>query len=141
MEQYVVQDTIDFKIDADQQELDHLLFRLNITNGFPLNGNLQVYFTDENFVVIDSLITENETTIIEGAPVSGPPLYKVTEPANEITDILVDNDRFNKVKTAKKMLLRTELSTTNEQFIKLYSGYSIGIKVGIIAGLNINSNN
>lgn len=141
MRKYMVQDTVDFNVDAEQQELDHLLFRLNITNGFPINGKMQIYFTDENFTVIDSLITDNETTILEGAPVSGPPLYKVTEPVNEITDIYVDTERFNKVKKAKKMLLRTELSTTNEQFIKLYSGYSMGIKVGIIAGLKINSNN
>jgi hypothetical protein len=141
MKQYVIQDTVDFTLDGEQQEVDHLLFRLNITNGFPINGNMQIYFTDENFVVIDSLITENETTIIEGAPVSGPPLYKVTEPANEITDIYVDTERFNKVKKAKKILLRTELSTTNEQYIKVYTDYSMAIKVGIIAGLKINSNN
>ena len=141
MLKYSVQDTVDFNLNNDQKELDHLLFRINVTNGFPFNANMQVYFTDENFVVIDSLITDNETTIIEGAPVSGPPLYKVTQPANEITDVIIDAERFSRIKQAKKFLLLTEISTTNEQFIKLYTSYRMDIKIGVIAGININSNN
>jgi len=141
MRKYSVQDTVNFNLNEDQKELDHILFRLNVNNGFPFDAKMQVYFTDENFVMIDSLITANETTIIEGAPVSGPPLYKVTGPASEITDVFVDSERFNKLKSAKKMLLRTQISTTNEQFIKLYSGYKMDIKIGVIAGIDINSNN
>lgn len=138
---YSIQDTVVFDFDEDVDELDYALFRLNILNGFPFNSEIQVYFTDENYVRIDSLITDNETTVIEGAPVSGPPDYKVTGPASEITDVMVSSERFEKVKKSEFMLIKAKISTTEAKFVKLYTSYSIGIKVGIIAGLNLKTEN
>lgn len=127
-----LQDTIDFSFD-NLQRVGELLFRTTIINGFPLNVKFQAIFTDENYNVVDSLISDPDEWIFAGADVGGPPDYKVTNPNTKVTDIIVGDDRLNNLEKAKKVLIRAGLQTTNGQMIKIYSDYFVQIKMGVLA--------
>lgn len=137
--EYLIEDTLSFSFDSFD-EVETLLFRVNATNGFPLTARLQLYFTDDNYQVIDSLITSEDDKIIDGAPVSGPPDYKVTGPKYKMTDMDITGSRLDHLVAAKYMILRAGLSTTNEQLVRIYNDYSLQIKIGTIAGISISGN-
>ena len=134
---FIVEDTIDFDMDQQAGDIGHLLIRLNTTNRFPLNAYVQVYFADGDYNVLDSLINQPDKRILVGAPVSGPPEYRVTDSAHSVTDFELSNARINNILNAKKLLLKAALSTTDGQLCIIYDDYSLKIKIGIIAGVNI----
>ncbi len=137
--EYKIQDTLDFTLN-DVQQIENLLVRINTTNGFPLNATVQLYFVNDNFIVLDSLITDPDLTVLPGAPVSGAPDYRATVPAHKMTDVNLTSARINHIINAKKMILKAGLSTSNEQLIKIYSDYSLQIQIGTIAGIKIKTN-
>jgi len=138
--QFVVEDTLKFDFNQNPDELDYVTFRINTYNGFPLEVDMQLIFTDADFNPLDSLITEGDHRILAAAPVSGPPEYKVTEPAHKLTDITVTSDRLGNIVDAKKMILRASLSTTNSDLVRIYKDYNMQIKIGTLAGVKINDN-
>lgn len=135
-----VEDTVRLNFNENPKEIEYLLMRMNLTNGFPIDARAQVYFTDDNYQVIDSLITYDDY-ILPGATVGGPPEYKVVEPANKITDVVIDKPRLNNIIDADFMILRTKLSTTDENPVKIYEDYNIIFKLGTITGLTVDTNN
>lgn len=137
---FTVEDTIALNFDENPKEVDYVMFRLNVNNGFPIDAHAQVYFADNNYQVLDSLLND-DNRIFAGALVGGAPDYRVTEPAGKITDILVDRPRLNIILDAKYLLFRTSLSTTDQDLIKIYDDYNIGLKIGTIAGLTVDTEN
>jgi hypothetical protein len=136
---FTIEDTIDFNLNQNTGNIDNLLFRLNAYNGFPLNAYIQVYFADSDYQILDSLIDQPDKRILVGAPVGGPPEYRVTDATHRTTDFNLSKDRIESILNAEKLMLRANLSTTNEQLINIYDDYSIGIKIGVIAGINLNN--
>jgi hypothetical protein len=134
---FVVEDTVDFIFDEDPGFVNNLLIRLNATNRFPLNANLQVYFADNGYNVLDSLIDNPDNKVLVGAPVGGPPEYRVTDSTNQITDFNLSEQKIQTLLKAEKLLFRVALSTTGEQLAIIYDDYSISIKIGTIAGINL----
>jgi hypothetical protein len=137
---FIIQDTIEFDFDENVEEVDHLLFRINATNGFPIDASVQIYFADKYYNVIDSLITDPDQSIISGAPVNGPPDYRVSAPAHKMTDINLTSERIQNILDAENMILRAGISTTNEQLVKIYSDYALQIQVGTIAAIKLENN-
>ena len=140
IENFTIEDTITINFEDDIEELVYMLFRFNLTNGFPIDVSAQIYFVDENYLVLDSLIT-TETNILPGAITGGYPDYRVIESVNKITDILIDRSRLNNVLNSEYLIFKTSLSTSDQQLVKIYEDYHIGIKLGTIAGLNIVTEN
>ncbi len=136
-----IQDTVELDFNENPNEVDYLLFRMNLTNGFPIRAAVQAYFADQNFQILDSLIDLDDNRLLLGAPTNGAPEYRVTEPINKITDILIDNKRIDNIVKAKYLLFQTKLSTTQQELIKIYDDYNVAIKLGTVAGLNIENNN
>jgi hypothetical protein len=134
---FVVEDTLDVDLDQDADNIDNLLIRLNAINRFPINADIQVYFTDGEYQVLDSLIDTHDERILVGAPVSGPPEYRVSDSAFSTYDFNLSKTKINNILKAEKLLLRAALSTTDGQLSIIYDDYSISIKIGVIAGINI----
>lgn len=138
IELLTIQDTLDFNMeDTDIDQIDYLMIRINSENGFPLNAGIQLYFTDADFNVLDSLLYDNDTRILVGGEVGLPPQLKVITPASKTTDVRVDKPRLEKILDAEKMLLNASLSTTNGEFAKIYDSYSLKIQIGAKTGLSI----
>jgi hypothetical protein len=131
---------VDFNLDQDVSEIENLLIRLNAINRFPVSASVQVYFTDANYQVLDSLIDQQDNMIVEGAPIGGAPEYRVTDSTRKMTDFVLSKQKIENILSAEKLLLRAGLSTTDGLLCIIYDDYSITIKIGTIAGINITSN-
>lgn len=141
LDNVTVLDTIALDFDRNNNDLDYLLFRINMTNGFPLAAGVQVYFVDTSYHVLDSLMTDGSSYQVVAADVGPPPGYHVTQSVHKTTDITVTAASLNTITQAEFMIIKTRLTTTNEQLVKIYSDYTLSMKVGVLIGLKIFGNN
>jgi hypothetical protein len=133
---FTIQDTVDFAI-GDVSILSSIAFRLNVTNGFPVHSTTQLYFTDNNFNILDSLFTNSQDRIIEAAEIDGS--GNVTQPTYRSADELFEGERLEHLLNAKKILIRGVLATTNAptSTVKFYDDYKLDFKLGVRTKLRI----
>ncbi len=133
---FIISDTTDFKLE-NLDLIESMELKATFTNGFPIDVAVQVYFADEHLQVLDSMITSG-TSILESGTVelfSG----KVTVPAARTTFILIDQDRMNRIRNARKVITMGHAATTGNGMtaVKIYADYSLGVRVGVKARLTI----
>ena len=137
---FTIVDTIpDLKLNVsgDDFAIQKLLLRVYISNGFPADIGVQVYFTDSLYNKIDSLISPYQV-IIPSASVNGS-TGKVTKATTKTTDANFDNARISKLSKVRKALVKGVVSTVNNgtTAVKFYSDYRLDVKIGIQATLNV----
>lgn len=132
---FVIQDTIDFNLQNTVEQLEWAEFNINISNGFPVNALVQLYFVDSLNVKVDSLFaTTDQMNIIPGALTGPEPEVRVLAPAVKNTLIMIENQRVeNLIGKANKIIIRSTLQTSHngEKMVKFYSDYAMGIRLGI----------
>lgn len=136
----VLQDTVSFDVSSffnDLKPIDWVLFRTNITNGFPTEVGVQGYFTDSLYQVVDSLF-ERDTEFISSGVLNSD--GKVISSTLRTTDILFPRNRIRKLENVKYVLFRGYASTTNnaQEVVKIYSNYGVDIQMALQAQFNIN---
>ncbi len=137
---FVIQDTISFRFESlDQIELAN--FKVNITNGFPIDANIQIYFADTTYNIIDSLFTEKKELIL-AAPVGPAPEYRVTERRFKYTEAQLNARRLKNMSKARYMLINASLATTNQgaDVVKVYSDYFIDVSLAVQTKLKLDLN-
>ena len=135
---FVLQDTLAFEL-SKINEIKEISFRINTNNAFPLDANLQVYFTDILYNVLDSLITTGGEVIKSG--IVNPVTQLVVTPTSKLTLVDVPRNRLDKIAIAKKMIIRAKLVSYNydgNQVVKITNNDYIDIKMAMKAKLNIN---
>lgn len=127
-----IENIYDFNLDIESvEEVISALFKINIENEFPLDGRLQIYFTDSNLVILDSLIATNEK-FIKSAEVDADGI--VTKPTLAYSQTLYTFERFKTIsEKAHKMLVRATVNSTNDgnTNVRIYSNYILDVKVGV----------
>jgi len=133
---FVIADTADFKIE-DIDQVESIQMRTSFTNGFPIDVNVQVYFTDENYIILDSLINGNGE-VLKSATVNSF-TGKVVTPVEKTTDISYDRSHIDKILHAKKIITMGRASTTNNgnTNVKLYADYALGVQIGARVKVNV----
>lgn len=133
---FVIQDTMDFTFPYEIEKIQEALFRLNIENGFPVEAKVQVYFTDENLNILDSLINTGQQVISSGAVNNN---GRITEPNRVITDIHFPEEKINNLYGTKKVIVTGTLSTSNTGSVpvKIYADYSMDVRLGMQATLKV----
>jgi hypothetical protein len=118
---------VDFSSYGDVKEAE---FKMVADNDMPLGINAQVYFLDENGAVLDSLF-DNLKQIVTPAPVNAQGI--VTGRASRTNYAIFSSERFDKVRSAKKIKLKATFSTTNEgqQSVKAFSDQNVEIRMGM----------
>ncbi len=136
---FVLQDTSDLTFGQDIDKIEFVIFRINTTNGFPVEAIEQLFFLDENNHIIDSLLTP-EQQILAPAPCNGAPDYRVTSPATKMTEITFYKSRMLPLKNCKKIVTREKLQTTNSatDLVKFYSDYNINVRLGLRVKFDVN---
>jgi len=133
---FIVQDTADFSL-QNIEEVEWAKFRLNITNGFPIDAYTQVYFVDSMFTILDSLISPLQQVIVAGqVDANG----VVNKPTLVTTDEYFPQERLQHVYNAKKLLIRGLLNSYQYNVptkIKIYSDYILDVRIGVQAQLKI----
>jgi hypothetical protein len=121
-------DTLDLNISQSNgtQNINDGSITLFANNGFPFDAKLQLYLLNENNTVRDSIFgyanTIVEAPINSSLRVIGKKLTKITVP--------ISADKMNILYDTKKVVMKVKFNTSAQpQYIKIYSEYSIDIKL------------
>ncbi len=133
---FTIQDTVDFGI-GEINEISSAAFRLNVSNGFPVNAHTQLYFTDDNYNILDSLFINSQDRLIESAEIDAN--GKVTVPTVRSADELFDGIRLQHLFAAKKILVKGVIDTKDapNTSVQIYDDYKLDFKLGIRTKLKI----
>jgi len=134
---YVLQDTFDFSI-GKLDIFESLTFNLLADNGFPLEASLQLYFLDSKNKITDSMFVNPKDLIRSG--ITEITTGKVIKPVSRLYTVVFDRKKLDMIVNCKKMLIEASLYTSKlgKNSIKIYSDYSIDIKLSALAKLKIN---
>lgn len=123
----ILQDTTDFleKEFSVPDGINESILSIVAHNQFPLEANVIVYFTDENYQLIDSL-TSNQ--LIEAGIVNSTS-KKVEKATISKIDFPVSKAKLNHLLTAKKVIFKGILSTEGTDFQKIYDTYSLNFSL------------
>lgn len=133
---FTIQDTMDFEF-GDIENIESFQIRTDISNGFPIDVGVQIYFTDTLYNVLDSLVTPYQI-IMPSAMVSST-TGKVTAPARNTSDFTFNKTRSDHLTNAKKIIIKGVASTTNNgsSNVKIYTDYKLDVKLGAKAQLKV----
>ncbi|MBL4710608.1 MAG: hypothetical protein JKY48_19445, partial [Flavobacteriales bacterium] len=143
---FFLEDTIDFNFEL-ADELDNGLIRINTENGFPMEIDLQVTFTDSLGVKIDSLFRSSDPDYQNGYGqlILAAPINQITGESIGIstnqTDIRISGDRLQQLTNGRKVIISARLSTAQAaqgKNIIFSPNNRLGISVGLKAGILIN---
>ncbi len=137
---FVVQDTVDnYTLESSEMVQDFTL-RTYVKNGFPCEVKIQVYFADENYNVIDSLMTSTDPStriILPAANVNSE--GRAINAIEKTTDVTMSIERVAQLNRMKYLIVRGEGSSTNSggTRVKIYSDYSIDLRMGAKANMKV----
>lgn len=128
-------------LQGDYNPIERVLVRIDIQNGFPIEAYGQVYFTDENYVILDSLFYTNEERLLAAAQVDAN--GRVLDFSRKITEIEYVDERLKKLETCKYVVYGGQANTTNanlDEVVKIYSDYRIKFDIGFEVDLEVDGN-
>jgi len=131
---FVIVDTLDISLGDDFKNADNIewvLFKIYCENGFPVDAKLQIYFIDENDMVVDSLLSPPQQFIHAATP--GPaPDYIVTQKYQKMITAVIQKERIGEYHRIKKCIVRAQMETYNNasSIVKIYSYYDMHIMLG-----------
>jgi hypothetical protein len=127
--QLVVTDTLDIDL-ADFEEVRSAEFKAITSNDFPADMMVQAFFLDESGKKIDALFNGDGLTLSAASIQSN----GKTTPGAEKTDyIIFDQERFEKIRKSKRLVLSGRFNTTGsdiKQSLWIYDTYGLGLKLG-----------
>lgn len=128
---FVIEDTLDFSFETENF-LKSAMLRTVIENQFPVDADIQLYFTDENYNVLDSLFSEGERLVQSSSIDDDGELVSAT---TSETDITLTGEKLEHLLGASKVILYSKLETANggQQDAKFYTHYEMNIKLGVLA--------
>ncbi|MCB0803680.1 MAG: hypothetical protein KDB74_11315 [Flavobacteriales bacterium] len=136
---FIMQDTIEFEFDV-AENLKEALLKTRIKNGFPTQGELQLIFTDNKYVGLDSAFSLGQEVIIPPAPVdANGDAVGISE---KNTDAVLTSEKLKKIKDTKFLIIKAEVETTNgsgaiPDTVRFRPSYKLDVEVGIKASILI----
>jgi hypothetical protein len=127
-----VADTSEFSFTENLENIESLMFRINVNNGFPVQLLAQVTFLDTNYVPLFSLLDAPQQ-VVESASINTA-TGRVTTPTRKITDIILNEQQLQLLPDAKHVIvygLSQSIDGTNGQVVKIYDDYIIDLKLGM----------
>jgi hypothetical protein len=138
----LVNDTFDFKFTDITRDIERALIRVNTSNGFPLNCNLQIYFCKQNenlstapLAIIDSLYNSGtELLLLTGQiATAGPNAGSVISPSVKISDAVISGERWKRLGDlqSNKILVRGRFTTTASasEIVKIKDGNKLDVRI------------
>lgn len=127
-----VKDTLKFdQISNSPDQIESVLFRLKVDNGFPLTFNGQAEFVDINYNHLFNLF-DSPTDIISAAPVNST-THIVNGTTTKSTDVIISASKIALLDKVRFIILKGEAETTKplNTVVKLLDGYKIGLKLSV----------
>ncbi len=134
---FTLQDTAKLVLSEDTSVLQKAEFKMLMDNALPLYGRVQLYFADENYNFIDSLVP-TASDIIAEAPVDGSGC--VNGRKSQITTFTMEQAQYNAMaKKVRYAVVRGELKSSGTGSIKIQSSNSLLVKLAFRFKLNVSS--
>lgn len=129
---FELQDTTEFSADNYLDEMEWVELKMNFTNGFPLNAEIDLILLDENNNAIDTLFARQDK-LVEAASVN--PLTSIVEEPRISSRIeRLDDKKIENLRKATNLLIEARLNSYDHQngtTVKILDTYRIGIDLGI----------
>jgi hypothetical protein len=126
-----VKDTFNFGLGVGAKNIEYVMLRLIIDNGFPVEMDAQITFMNENYATLFTAwdspvrVVDSGVTDVNGV---------VVQRKTAITDITIDGSDLELLKQAKFVEVRATAQTRdaqNSSVIKIYDWYTIKLKLGM----------
>jgi len=106
-----------------------------LSNGFPMNTSIQMYFLDNANVVLDSLFKSPHLITSAAVDAAG----KVTIPSDVFIQEIYDEARYNRITSSTKAVIYAYFSSANNGTIpvKIYSSYKLKSNISIDVKANV----
>lgn len=134
---FSIRDTADLKETLKGLDVfEYLELKIKTTNGFPLEGALDLYFADANGIILDSLV--NTTLVASGIPDA---TGKVVTRTENMTTFLLDKETLANIATdtkfAQKLIFVTHFYTYNKgtQSVNIHTDNQLDIAIAFRAKL------
>lgn len=137
-----------FPIDGDIKEIDYVMFRLIIDNGFPADAKAQVYFydstlVDSNFtgvpVPIDSMFGPGSGIVFASPTPDASGRVDQNNKKRTVLDISIDREKLEKLEANHftHIVSKGWIDTYNQgnDEIRIFSDYSMDLYLGVIVKL------
>ena len=108
-------------------------------NMIPLKVNMQVYFADADYQIIDSLFVDDDL-LMQGAPLDEND--KVRESVHEEKSVELTRNKIENIKPTEYLIIKAASNTKNAEvgrYTKFYSYYTIDFQIKSKVDLKINS--
>lgn len=134
---FTLSDTIPFSLDADVNKIESAMFKLNISNGFPVSFRSNAVFLDKDYKPLFTLIN-GEQELISSGKINAQ--GKVVENVTKVSDIKLSEAQIQQLGGVKYVLLTGTAETTQpkETVVKFYDSYKISLKLAMQVKLNGN---
>jgi len=137
----LVVDTVPFEVSTISKDVEKALLRINVTNGFPTDGLLQLYFAKENFnflgqstglTIVDSLYENGAEAVLESGIADNSGL--VVTPVQTISDAIITANKWKKLSDANtdKIVVKAKLTTYDlgQLIVKVTEQNRLKIRIG-----------
>jgi hypothetical protein len=136
---FTLQDTTKLTLPEDTSILQKAEFKMLMDNALPLYGRVQLYFADENFNVVDSLVP-TASDIIGEAPVDAQ--GKVNGRKTQVTTFTMEKDQYNAMaKKVRHAIIKGELKSSGTGSVKIQSSNNLIVKLAFRFKLNVEQTN
>lgn len=134
----LLEDTVEFSLsqDINDVEVKKALLKIGIVNQFPIDAQVQLYFTDTDYNIIDSLFTGDQKKLIQSANIdaNGDLITGGEGVYDEI--ITLENQRFENLLNADFIIIVADLATTQNSdgtypLVKFKSDYKLDVDMGV----------
>ncbi len=143
---FVFEDTISLDFEGQFGNkfdmIESLGVTLDITNGIPLEADIQVYFTDSSYNILDSMFID-DGNFLESAILAPDGKHTISVlKSNKIEYVAASLEKIKGGKFARiRASLNTPIPATGSEYFKFYSFYEIKFIIGASASLRVNPKN
>jgi hypothetical protein len=125
---------------AKDSEVESGAIISKINNQLPLDAFVQLYLTDANIKILDSLFTTAQTAIVKASTINAQ--GELSSPGITDTEAIIPKEKLDKLFDAKKMIVRVRMNTTkdaagNQPDVKFKSTYKMNVIFGLKAKLKL----
>jgi len=135
---YWLDETVDYDTELDQDVITFIQMTVSSVNELAIRMALQIFFEDENHVVIGSLF-DNGGVLLEPAQIdSDGQLIEASEDENSSS---FDTDKINILNDIAYLRVRAGMHAAKgeEDFVKIYASYALNYEIALTANAKINT--
>lgn len=128
---FQLKDTVNFNFSNDVSNIDKLMFRIIVNNGFPVEIKTTLVFVDQNYVPLFTIFDTPEA-LVESAPVDAS--GRVTKRSKKITDFTLTKEQLALIDKADKIIIKTygqTLLAQNNKVVKFFDDCGINVKLAM----------